>query len=81
MNIILFREQLLIFEKQNYGYSHNLVRWSSVYALGEIAKFNTTNQKNIIERLEELMENEKNNGVKNVFNKAHKDIEKQSKNK
>jgi len=54
-----------------------VVRWCAAYALAEIAKYNKKRQKDLINKFIELIETEKNNGVRNVLKKALKDIEKQ----
>jgi len=53
-----------------------VVRWSSAFALGEIAKYSSKNPKELINKMKHLMENEKNNGVKNVYVKALKALDK-----
>jgi hypothetical protein len=53
-----------------------VIRWCAAYGLSEIAKNNTKAQKELILRLREIVKKEKNNGVKNVYLKALKDIEK-----
>lgn len=53
-----------------------VVRWSAVFALCEITKFNQKVRQPILSRLDEVMKKEKNNGVKNVYLKALKRINK-----
>lgn len=53
-----------------------VIRWCAAYGLSEIAKNNTKAQKELILRIKEIVKKEKNNGVKNVYLKALKDIEK-----
>ncbi len=53
-----------------------VIRWCAAYGLSEIAKHNTKAQKELILRIKKIVENEKNNGVKNVYLKALKEIEK-----
>ncbi len=53
-----------------------VTRWCAAYGLSEIAKHNTKAQKELILRIKEIVKKEKNNGVKNVYLKALKDIEK-----
>jgi hypothetical protein len=48
----------------------------AAYGLSEIAKHNTKAQKELILRIKEIVKKEKNNGVKNVYLKALKVIEK-----
>jgi HEAT repeat protein len=54
-----------------------VVRWCAAFALAEIAKYNKKRQRDLTSKFNELIETEKNNGVKNVLKKALKDIEKQ----
>jgi hypothetical protein len=51
-----------------------VIRWCAAYALSEIAK--STKNKKLIEKINEIIKKEKNNGVKNVYIKALKIIEK-----
>jgi hypothetical protein len=53
-----------------------VIRWCAAYGLSEIAKHNTRIQKELIPRIKEIVKKEKNNGVKNVYLKALKIIEK-----
>lgn len=53
-----------------------VVRWCAAYALSEIAK--ASRKKELIEKLRDILEKEKNNGVKNVYLKTLKYIEKDS---
>ena len=53
-----------------------VVRWSTALAIGEIAKYNRSKQKELIKVIESLVEKESNNGVKNVYLKALKVINK-----
>jgi hypothetical protein len=53
-----------------------VIRWCAAYALSEIAKYNTKVQKELISKIKEIIEKEENNGVKNVYLKALKVIEK-----
>jgi HEAT repeat protein len=46
-----------------------VVRWCAAYALSEIAK-STPSDNDILLRIQELADNEQNNGVKNVYQKA-----------
>ena len=53
-----------------------VIRWCAAYGLSEIAKYNTEAQKELIPRIKEIAKSEKNNGVKKVYLKALKYIEK-----
>jgi len=53
-----------------------VVRWSTALAIGEIAKFNKNKQKSLVSIIENLVKKEQNNGVKNVYLKALKIINK-----
>ncbi|PIR08168.1 hypothetical protein COV53_04350, partial [Candidatus Gottesmanbacteria bacterium CG11_big_fil_rev_8_21_14_0_20_37_11] len=54
-----------------------VVRWSAALALGEIAKYNLNIRTKLIPKIEAILEKEQNNGVKNVYLKALKAINKQ----
>jgi hypothetical protein len=47
-----------------------VVRWCAAFALTEIAKGNPAIRKELGSKIEEIVQNEKNNGVKNVYLKA-----------
>jgi len=49
-----------------------VVRWCAAFALTEIAKGNPAIRKELGSKIEEIVQNEKNNGVKNVYLKALK---------
>jgi len=49
-----------------------VVRWCAAFALTEIAKNNPKVEQELRSRMEEITRNEKNNGVKNVYLKALK---------
>lgn len=53
-----------------------VVRWSTAFALGEIAKNNPKVQSTLVAKIKTLIKNEENNGVKNVYLKALKVINK-----
>jgi hypothetical protein len=53
-----------------------VVRWCAAFALTEIAKYNPKLQKELVPKFKKLIEKENNNGVKNVYLKALKIIEK-----
>ena len=52
-----------------------VVRWSSAFALTEIAKYNSERQKELISKFKSIVQAEQNNGVKNVYLKALKILE------
>ena len=54
-----------------------VIRWCAAYGLSEIAKHNRKAQKKLTQKIKEIVKKEKNNGVKNVYLKALKEIEKQ----
>jgi hypothetical protein len=53
-----------------------VVRWCAAFALTEIAKNNPKARQELRSRIEEITRNEKNNGVKNVYLKALKSMNK-----
>jgi hypothetical protein len=53
-----------------------VVRWSAARALTEIAKYHSKAKKELLPRLKALEKKEKNGGVKNVYRKAFKALEK-----
>jgi hypothetical protein len=53
-----------------------VVRWSAARGLTEIAKWNLKSQKKLLELFAKIIEVEQNNGVKNIYIKALKAIEK-----
>ena len=53
-----------------------VVRWCASFALTEIAKYNSKKQKELVAKFQNLIKTEQNNGVKNVYVKALKEIEK-----
>ena len=53
-----------------------VIRWCAAYGLSEIARHNPKAQKELTLRMKEIIKKESNNGVKNVYLKALKDIEK-----
>ncbi len=53
-----------------------VIRWCAVYALAEIAKYNPKTRKQLLPIFSKIIKNEKNNGVKNVYVKTLKIIEK-----
>ncbi|MBU4298630.1 HEAT repeat domain-containing protein [Patescibacteria group bacterium] len=56
-----------------------VVRWSVAFALGEIAKSNSNAERILLPKMKELIKKETNNGVKNVYLKTLKFIEKKKK--
>jgi hypothetical protein len=54
-----------------------VIKWCSAFALGEIAKYNHRSRKQLIPIFEKYIQEEKNNGVRNVYIKAMKAIAKQ----
>jgi hypothetical protein len=50
--------------------SSTVVRWCAAFALTEIAKSNIGARKELMPKIEEILRNEKNNGVKNVYLKG-----------
>jgi hypothetical protein len=61
---------------ENLKDKSTVVRWCAAYALTEIAKNNTKKQKELVSKFQNLIKTEKNNGVKNVYLKAIKVIQK-----
>lgn len=55
-----------------------VVRWSVAFALGEIAKNNSSAEKILLPKMKLLAKKEANNGVKNVYLKALKILEKRT---
>jgi len=53
-----------------------VVRWSAAKGLTEIAKYNLESQKKLLGLFAKIIEIEENNGVKNIYVKALKAIEK-----
>jgi hypothetical protein len=62
---------------ENLNDKSTVVRWCAAYALTEIAKYNSKKQKELVAKFIDLLKKEQNNGVKNVYIKALKEIEKQ----
>lgn len=54
-----------------------VIKWCAAYALAEIAKNNPKTRKQLLPIFEKIIKSEKNNGVKNVYAKALKVIEKE----
>jgi hypothetical protein len=53
-----------------------VIRWCAAFALAEIATYNQKTRKQLLPIFKKTIQQEKNNGVKNVFVKAMKAIEK-----
>ncbi len=51
-----------------------VVRWATAYALAEILKLKTDNNKKLLPKIEALCENEENNGVKKKYIDALKKV-------
>lgn len=61
----------------NLNDGSTVVRWCAAFALTEIAKYNLEKQKELTRMFLGLIATEQNNGVRNVYIKALKDIDKQ----
>lgn len=53
-----------------------VVRWCAAFALTEIAKYNLKNQKGFVSKFNAIVKEEENNGVRNVYLKTLKLLEK-----
>lgn len=53
-----------------------VVRWSAALALGEIAKYNLKLRPSLLKQIDNILKKEVNNGVKNVYLRALKEINK-----
>ena len=62
---------------ENLKDKSTVIRWCAAFALTEIAKYNSKKQKELVAKFKNLIKTEQNNGVKNVYVKALKEIEKQ----
>ena len=51
-----------------------VIRWCAAFALSKIAQHNITVQAELIPKMEKIIKMEKNNGVRNVYLKALKNI-------
>jgi len=56
-----------------------VIKWCAAFGLAEIAKHNPKTRKQLLPIFEKIIKSEKNNGVKNVYVKALKAIEKEKK--
>ncbi len=54
-----------------------VIKWCAAFALGEIAKHNPKSRKQLLPVFDRIIKRETNNGVKNVYLKALKAIEKE----
>ncbi len=54
-----------------------VIKWCAAYALAEIAKHNPKTRKQLVPIFEKIIKREQNNGVRNVYIKAMKKIEKE----
>jgi HEAT repeat protein len=54
-----------------------VIRWCAAYALAEIAKNNPKTREQLLPVFSKIIENEKKNGVRNVYVKVQKAIEKE----
>lgn len=61
---------------ENLKDKSTVVRWCAAFALTEIAKYNSKKQKVLVAKFQKLIKTEQNNGVKNVYIKALKEIDK-----
>ena len=62
---------------ENLKDKSTVVRWCAAFALTEIAKYNHKKQKELATIFNRLVKTEQNNGVRNVYVKALKEIDKQ----
>jgi hypothetical protein len=58
-----------------------VIKWCAAFALSEIAKHNAGSRKQLLPVFEKIINEETNNGVKNVYIKAIKIIEKEGRDK
>jgi hypothetical protein len=61
---------------ENLKDKSTVVRWCAAYALTEIAKYNSKKQAELVEIFLRLIATEQNNGVRNLYVKAVKHIDK-----
>jgi len=54
-----------------------VIKWCAAFALAEIAKYNPKTRNQLLPIFEKIIDKEKNNGVKNVYFRALKVIEKE----
>lgn len=60
----------------NAGNSGTVVRWATAYALAEILKLKTGDNKTLLPEVEALLEQEEDNGVKKKYSDALKKVKK-----
>lgn len=65
--------QNLLLNTENTG---TVVRWATAYALAEILKLKTENNKELLPKIEALCENEQDNGVKKKYIDAIRKVKK-----
>lgn len=63
---------------ENTKEKSTVVRWCAAFALTEIAKYNKQSQIKLIPKFKTIVKKEENNGVKNVYMKALKVINKKN---
>jgi hypothetical protein len=61
---------------ENINDEGTVVKWSAAFALTEIAKSNPETQKQLLPIFREIIGKEENNGVRNIYVKAMKKLEK-----
>lgn len=61
---------------RNTNEASTVVRWCAAFALTEIAKYNVESRNELVPKFKKFIEEEMNNGVKNVYARALKFIEK-----
>jgi len=61
---------------KNVKEDSTVIRWCAAYALTEIVKNNPKTRKQLIPLFEEISKTEQNNGVKNVYQKVLKLLDK-----
>jgi hypothetical protein len=54
-----------------------VIKWCAAFALAEIARYNKKARKHLVPVFEKIIKQERNNGVRNVYVKAMKAIEKE----
>lgn len=70
-------EKAIPYLLKNLDDKSTVVRWCAAFALTEIAKYNLKKQHELLSTFRTLIEKETNNGVRNLYIKAIKAIEKQ----
>lgn len=59
---------------ENTKHKGTVVRWSAAYALGEIIKHDEKARRRLLPEIKKILKREKNDGVKNVYKKALKEV-------